>query len=186
MATIKEPKLTAGEKRAQKRRETAEKMETIFGTGKGSTEPTIDPLNYTASLMRALNYYNAAFDNKDKRKWVISYVGKANASKYDNLSDYEFRSVGTIIRLKQRGQPLQAKDEEFITARLEEMARLSAEGKPYSPLKGEPEDKPQKVVVSVQDRIKESASEHIGEFNGLIDEFILKRYCARLRSLLEI
>lgn len=173
MATIKEPKVTAGEKRAQKRRETAEKMETIFGTGKGSTEPTIDPLNYTASLMRALNYYNAAFDNKDKRKWVISYVGKVNASKYDNLSDYEFRSVGTIIRLKQRGQPLQTKDEEFITARLEEMARLSAEGKPYSPLKGEPEDKPQKVVVSVQDRIKESASDHIGEFNGLIDEFIL-------------
>jgi hypothetical protein len=173
MATTKEPKLTAGEKRAQKRRETAEKMETIFGTGKGSTEPTIDPLDYTTSLMRALNYYNAAFDNKDKRKWVISYVGKANASKYENLSDYEFRSVGTIIRLKQRGQPLQTKDEEFITARLEEMARLSAEGVKYSALKGEPEDKPAKVIVSVQDRIKESAGEHIGEFNGLIDEFVM-------------
>lgn len=173
MATIKEPKLTASEKRAQKRRETAAKMEQVFGTGKGSTEPTLDPLNYTASMMRALNYYNSAFDNKEKRKWVLSYVGKANASKYDNLSDYEFRSVGTIIRLKQRGQPLQDKDVEFIEARLEELRRLSIEGKAYSPLKGEPEEKPQKVVVSVQDRIKESASDHIGEFNGLIDEFIL-------------
>lgn len=171
MAT-KEPKLTASEKKAQKRRETAAQMEQVFGTGRGSTEPTINPLDYTASLMRALNYYNSAYDNKDKRKWVMSYVGKGN-TEYENLSDFEFRSVGTVIRLKQRGQPLQDKDEAFIETRLAEMRRQSAEGRTYSALKGEPEVKSEKPVVTVQDRIKESASEHIGEFNGLIDDFIL-------------
>lgn len=170
MAT-KEPKLTASEKKAQKRRETAAQMEQVFGTGRGSTEPTINPLDYTASLMRALNYYNQAYDNKDKRKWVMSYVGKGNTD-YENLSDFEFRSVGTIIRLKQRGQPLQTKDEEFIEARLEEMRKLSSEGVKYSALKGEPEEKEVKPTVSIQDRIKESAGEHIAEFNALIDDFV--------------
>ena len=71
-AATKEPKLTAGEKRAIKRRETATKMDEVFGTGKGSAEPTINPLDYAASMARALNYYNVAFDNKDKRKWFMS------------------------------------------------------------------------------------------------------------------
>lgn len=170
MAT-KEPKLTASEKKAQKRRETAAQMEQVFGTGRGSTEPTINPLDYTASLMRALNYYNSAYENKDKRKWVMSYVGKGNTD-YDNLSDFEFRSVGTIIRLKQRDQPLQDKDIAFIETRLAEMRKLSAEGKKYSALKGEPEVKEVKPTVSIQDRIKESAGEHIAEFNALIDDFV--------------
>jgi len=168
----KEPKLTAGEKRAQKRRETAAKMDQVFGTGKGSTEPTLNPLDYTASLMRALNYYNSAFDNKDKRKWFMSYVGK-NTKEFDSLSDFEFRSVGTLIRMKQRGQPLQTKDEEFIDARIEELRRLAKEDKAYSSIKGEPKVKEEKPVVSIQDRIADAASTHIGEINGLIDEFVM-------------
>jgi len=168
----KEPKLTAGEKRAQKRRETAAKMDQVFGTGKGSTEPTLNPLDYTASLMRALNYYNSAFDNKDKRKWFMSYVGK-NTKEFDSLSDFEFRSVGTLIRMKQRGQPLQTKDEEFIDARIEELRRLAKEDKTYSSIKGEPKVKEEKPVVSIQDRIADAASTHIGEINGLIDEFVM-------------
>jgi hypothetical protein len=168
----KELKPTASEKRAQKRRETAEKMEQVFGTGKGSTEPTLNPLDYTASLMRALNYYNQAFDNKDKRKWFMTYVGK-NSKEFESLSDFEFRSVGTLIRMKQRGQPLQDKDVEFIDARIEELRRLAKEEKTYSSIKGEPKVKEEKPVVSIQDRIAEAASTHIGEINGLIDDFVM-------------
>jgi hypothetical protein len=168
----KELKPTASEKRAAKRRETAAKMEQVFGTGKGSTEPTLNPLDYTASLMRALNYYNQAFDNKDKRKWFMTYVGK-NSKDFESLSDFEFRSVGTIIRMKQRGQPLQTKDEEFIDARIEELRRLAKEEKTYSSIKGEPKVKEEKPVVSIQDRIAEAASTHVGEINGLIDDFVM-------------
>jgi hypothetical protein len=168
----KELKPTASEKRAAKRRETTAKMEQVFGTGKGSTEPTLNPLDYTASLMRALNYYNQAFDNKDKRKWFMTYVGK-NSKDFESLSDFEFRSVGTIIRMKQRGQPLQTKDEEFIDARIEELRRLAKEEKTYSSIKGEPKVKEEKPVVSIQDRIAEAASTHVGEINGLIDDFVM-------------
>jgi len=167
----KEPKLTASEKRAQKRRETAAKMEQVFGTGKGSTEPTLNPLDYTASMMRALNYYNSAFENKDKRKWFMSYVGK-KSTEFDTLSDWDFRSVGTVIRLKQREQPLNDKDLQFIEDSIAAL-RLKAKGEQkVSALKGAPKEKEVKPVVSIQDRIAEAASSHIGEINGMIDDFI--------------
>ena len=167
----KEPKLTASEKRAQKRREVAAKAEQYFGTGKGSAEPVINPLDYTASLMRALNYYNSAFDNKDKRKWFMSYVGK-KSTEFDELSDYEFRSVGTIIRLKQREQPLQDKELNFVEDSIKQLRVKAKEGKKYSTLKGEPKEKEVKPTVSIQDRMAEAASTHIGEINGMIDDFI--------------
>lgn len=167
----KEPKLTASEKRAQKRREVAAKMEQVFGTGKGSTEPTINPLDYTISLMRALNYYNSAFENKDKRKWFMAYVGK-KSSEFDSLSDYEFRSVGTMIRLKQREQPLIDKDLQFIEDTIKQLRQKAKAGKQVSALKGAQKEKEVKPTVSIQDRMAESASTHIGEINGMIDDFV--------------
>lgn len=167
----KEPKLTASEKRAQKRRDAAAAAEKVFGTGRGSTEPTINPLDYTISLMRALNYYNAAYENKDKRKWFMTYVGK-KSTEFDSLSDWEFRSVGTMIRLKQREQPLNDKDLQFIEDSITMLRRKAKGEQKVSALKGAPKVKEDKPVVSIQDRIAEAASTHIGEINGLIDDFI--------------
>ena len=84
MAKETTEKLTPSEKRAQKRREAAANAEAVFGTGRGSAEPVINPLDYTASMMRALNYYNSAYDSKDKRKWFMSYVGK-KSTEFDSL-----------------------------------------------------------------------------------------------------
>jgi len=70
------------ERRNLKRREVAEKATLVFGTGKGSLEPTIRPLSYKPDLLKALNYYNAAYDSKDKRKWTMAYVGKTQANEY--------------------------------------------------------------------------------------------------------
>lgn len=140
----------------------------VLGTGFGSDEPIINPQNYTASLMRALNYYNASYDNKDKRKWFLSYVGKKDAAAFANVeSDFEFRSVGTMIRLKQREQPLLQRELDYIDSEVE---RLRNYAKKTSSLVVEKvkEDKP---TVSIQDRVKEAANTHIGEINGLFDEF---------------
>jgi hypothetical protein len=171
MAETKE-KLTASEKRAQKRREAAATAEAVFGTGRGSAEPVLNPLDYTASMMRALNYYNSAYENKDKRKWFMSYVGKKN-EEFDSLPDYEFRSIGTLIRLKQRDQPLIDKDLGWIDSRIEEMRELAKKDRTVSALKGGAVAKVDKPVANIQDRMIEAASIHIGEINGLIDEFIL-------------
>lgn len=164
-------KLTASEKRAQKRREAADKAEKIFGTGRGSDEPTIRPDFYTIDLMRALNYYNSAYENKDKRKWFMSYVGKKSTD-FDSLSDWEFRSIGTMIRLKQREVHLEQREIDFIDKTINELREKAKGEKSYSALKGEPKEEKAKPVVSIQDRIAEAASEHIGEINGLIDDYI--------------
>ena len=164
-------KLTASEKRAAKRRAIAEQAEQFFGTGKGSTEPVINPLDYTNSLVQVLNYYNSAFDNKDKRKWFMSYVGK-KTTEFDKLSDHEFRSIGTMIRLKQRDQPLDQRELDFIDQQVEILRNRAAGEKIISQFEAqvEKEDKPK---VSIQDRVLEAASTHVGEIHGLIDEFIL-------------
>lgn len=162
-------KLTASEKRAQKRREAHAAAEQVFGTGRGSTEPTINPMDYTASLMRALNYYNSAYENKDKRKWFMSYVGK-KTTEFDSLPDWEFRSVGTMIRLKQRDQHISEKDLAWIDSRIEEMRRMAKGERRVSSIKGGDQPKVETPKVTIQDRIAEAASGHIGEIHGMFDE----------------
>jgi len=163
-------KLTASEKRAAKRRAIAEQAEQFFGTGKGSAEPVINPLDYTNSLVQVLNHYNAAFDNKDKRKWFMSYVGK-KFTEFDQLSDHEFRSVGTLIRLKQRDQPLEQRELDFIDTEIKNLRERASGKKVVSQFKAQPkEDKPK---ASIQDRVLEAATTHIGEIHGLIDDFIV-------------
>lgn len=173
MATKDTEKLTPSEKRAQKRREAAAHAEAVFGTGRGSSEPVLNPLDYTASLMRALNYYNSAYENKDKRKWFMSYVGKKSTD-FDSLPDWEFRSVGTMIRMKQREQPLSDKDLAWIDARIEELREMAKGERKVSSIKGG--NQPAKVdapKVTIQDRIAEAASTHVGEIMGLFDEYLI-------------
>lgn len=159
----------ATDKKEAKLKAKREALKTL-GTGFGSNEPVIDPNRYIPSLLNALNFYNASFDNKDKRKWFLSYVGKANAHKYDHVeSDFEFRSVGTIIRLKLREQPLQQKELDFIESEIKRLAN-------YTKSQNSNSVKPAKVVVKspvsvVQDRVKEAASSHIAEFNAMFDEY---------------
>lgn len=72
----------------------------------GTKEPTsINPINYKIDLLNALNSYNLLFDNKDKRKWAVDYLKKTNPSvisKIEKNSDYEFRTLGTLIRMKEK------------------------------------------------------------------------------------
>lgn len=166
-----EEKLSAREKRAVKRRESAEKAADALGVGKGAKELTINPLNYTEDLLRALNHYNLAFDNKQKRKWVMSYVGKAAVKDFEEIPDYQFRGLGAIIRLKQREQYLAEKELAFIDTRLTELRKLNAMEKKSSvvenPVK---EDAPKKLVI---DKTEDLVNTHLTELCVMFDEFIM-------------
>jgi hypothetical protein len=100
----------------------------------------------------------------------MSYVGKKSPD-FDSLSDWEFRSVGTMIRMKQREQPLQDKDLQFIEDTIAKLRVMAKEDKRTSNVKIE-EKVVAKPVTTIQDRIAETASTHIGEINGLFDDFI--------------
>jgi hypothetical protein len=127
-----------------------------------SDEPAINTMDYTASLGIALNYYNAMYDNKEKRKWVMNYVGKAAAPKYADVPDYVFHTLGAVIRLKQRGEPLQEHELSYIERKLHDMIygvkAVSSVRPDVAPVKKAPEDPTPGIV---------------GELQGLIDEFIV-------------
>ena len=119
-------KLTPREKRAIKQREAADRAEAVFGTGKGSAEPKINVLTYDIDLLKALNYYNSAFDNKAKRKWTMAYVGKSAVADFEILADWRFSSIGSIIRLLQRGVYLDPKEQGFIATELIALRKVAA------------------------------------------------------------
>lgn len=159
-----EQKLLPSERRALKRREAASKAEAVFGTGKGSTEPSISALDYPSSLIKVLNHYNVAYDNKTKRRWTYAHIGKGKTESLDILGDWEFAAVGVLCRLKAREQPLQDKELKFIDSKIKELL--------FKASTMAPKEKPAPKVAKV-DKSAEQASYHIGEIMGLVDEFIL-------------
>lgn len=163
-------KMSAGERRAMKRREAIEKGERAQGLMK-SHEPNINPLNYSGSLMRVLNYYNLMYDNKDKRKWTMAYIG-AKGKQLETLPDWQFRTVGTLIRLKNRNEPLSEKDLasiDTIIADLFEAAKTAVPPKKKTPVN------PVAVETPKMDKNLEAARLHAAEIDGLIDDFVMDR-----------
>lgn len=142
-----------------------------FVASQKAGEPTINLDNYTSSLNYALNYYNEHHDNKEKRKWALTYIAKTDKKLAVELNkidgDYEFRSYGTLARLIMRGSILQEKEVSWMTTRLEQLKSLVP-----SSTKVIDQDKPTNVV-SIQDRILEKAREISGEIDGSIDDFVL-------------
>lgn len=172
---IKDKKITASERRAMKRKEQIARGEAIAGTARGSLEPLVTKENYGIELLRALNYYNTAYDTKDKRKWTLAFVGKVKAKELENLSDFDFHSIGAIIRLKDREQYLADKEISFIDTRLSQLydkAKIVNAAIVSQSKLNEKDDKSTKAVLTVQDRIAAKASEIAAEFDGMIDGYI--------------
>lgn len=170
--TVEKDKLTAREKRALKRRESLENAAERMGIGKGSSEPTINPLDYKSSLTSALNYYNCVFDNKTKRKWVMSYVGKNSVADFDQIPDYKFRSVGVLIRLKQREQILEDKELKFIDDTIADLRKLNKMEAVSSVVKNN-----QAAPVAAkpkEDKTADVINTYLTEFCVMIDDFITK------------
>jgi hypothetical protein len=135
-------------------------------------EPMINIDRYTYSLMAALNYYNEQHDNKEKRKWALTYVAKTDkklAGELDKIdADYEFRSYGTLARMIMRGSELLDKETMWMTNRLSELKRLIP-----APVIVANTNKAPVNIISIQDRIAEKAREIAGEIDGGIDDFVI-------------
>lgn len=184
MTTVDDTKLTPSEKRAIKRREIATRATERLGLTKGGTEPIINPLDYKTDLIKALNYYNCVYDNKDKRKWFMSYVGKTKD--FDPLPDYKFKTVGTLIRLVQRDQTLQDAEMSFINDTIAELRRDAK----FAITVKDPKDNKETPVTSVisrsVDKTDDLINTHLTEINIMIDEFIINDIEPDFSSYLKI
>lgn len=159
-----------------RRQKLIEKAERMMGRG---TEPALNADNYRASLIYALNYYNANNDDKDKKKWFLAYIAQTDkklAVALNKLDEDLFRHAGIIARMLMREEPLQEKELAFLKERTEVLTKLVDKPEPVkqSAFKAKVDDKPVAPIVSLQDRIKDKAHEIAGEIDGMIDDFILE------------
>jgi hypothetical protein len=143
-----------------------------FIASQKSGEPVVDLERYTSSFNAALMYYNEHHDNKEKRKWALTYIAKMDKKLAVEINkidaDWEFRSYGTLARILMRGSILQEKENAWMTTRLEQLKNLIPVGNVSNVVE---ENKTN--VVSIQDRILEKAREIAGEIDGNIDDFVL-------------
>ena len=100
-----------------KRQKMVEKAERMMGRG---NEPLLSTENYRSSLLEALNYYNANNDDKDKKKWFLSYIAKTDkklAVALNKLDEDLFRHAGIVARMIMREQPVGEKELAYLTER---------------------------------------------------------------------
>jgi len=142
---------------------------------KGS-EQQLRPESYKRDLIMALNYYNSSHDDKDKKKWLLSHIAKTDkklAVQLNKLDEKLFRHAGILARLKDGGSLLEEKEELFLTNAIKQLTATVA---PAVVVVSD-EEKAQKAatnVISIQERMMEKAHEMAGEFEGMIDDFILE------------
>lgn len=127
-------------------------------------------------MIIAFNWYNYFCNRKNAKTFVIEYLGLINRPKEEislivACPDAVFPvQFGWLARMMSLGYTPSDKTKKFFTKNYEELLKKSKVIKPVA--KDEPPTA-QVVVVSIQDRIREKASEEIGEIEGYIDEFIL-------------
>jgi len=143
-------------------------------------EPTIGPENYNVDMGRYLNYHNQQTPEAVVRKWALEYVKKNSKGAEKVLTvatDFELRSIGLLGHAKTNEYFLSEKH----LAKLE--ADISVLVEKYKAVKEViAQEKP---VVSVQDRINALASQHIGEINGAIDEYLTEGKSFSMKGYLE-
>lgn len=151
----------------------ATKRQQLINRANGKTdEPFIsaDTLEaYSGQLSKALNWYANEADSKQRKAWAISYFKKlkenATVDHLSEISDWEFHSLGVLLRMKSRGCFLSDKEEQYIITRTQELLQKTIQPKQVTQAKPA-------VVVNIQDRILEKSREIGGEIDGQIDDFV--------------
>lgn len=133
----------------------------------GGDEPTINPINYQLTLIQALNYYNIYSSDSDKKTWSLSTVtDKLRKNIWSKIDECYFKQIGVLHRLQSRNQYLDPTELSFIEKKSSELDLMIKEAPPVST----------KIVVSIQERIRNIALEFASELDGEIDEFMSLGY----------
>lgn len=157
---------------AQKRNEVIAKAERM---AKGS-EQQLRPEFYNRDLIIALNFYNSSHDDKDKKKWLLHHIAKTDkklAVQLNKIDEKQFRHAGILARLIDTGSELEEKEAKYLADQIERLKNIVV--KPVvEATDEEKEAKAASNVISIQERMMEKAREMAGEFEGMIDDFILE------------
>lgn len=165
---------------AIKRKKAIERFEKIT---KGS-EFIIDPDNYSIDLLKALNFYNINYDDKQKKKWYISHVAKTDkkhAAKLLKVDDYLFRYPGILTRLLDTGSELAQKELDTLEEKIQIIENSLSQIEEIDNLK-------KKSIVkqpTIQDRLEEQFHNICSEIDSSIDQYILNNTKFDVKSFFE-
>ncbi len=124
-------------------------------------------------LRKSFFYYNYFYSAKDLKKYVVDWMkdkySKNDVSRFIRSSDRLLPiTVCSLIKAHKQGMPLREKELEYVQNRIYEILNSEIPDEPTAE---------QKVVApsavkTIQDRLNEKTSEHLGYFEGLYDEVV--------------
>ena len=137
------------------------------------SEPKIERQLEKVDFLRLLNWYSQNKDFKDSQKWAAEYFKKKLKQ---SISAGQLKgcqtNFGFICRMVSNGSILEPKDQVWFENQIKTIQQIKEEKEIVAEVV---ESKP---TVNIQDRIREKASECIGELEGAVDDYILSGFTA--------
>ena len=154
-----------------KQRKPRQSLEVSLAKIKGDI-PVVEKDNYRVTLLRALNWYSANWEEKDYRKAADKYVRKLGLQEYTHCVSKatfnEIRSIGVMAHISTINY-LDINHVEKMFVLLEDLKKKYA--KVVVPVAAQV-TKSAAPILSIQDRILDSARGHVGEIEGEIDQYL--------------
>ena len=135
-------------------------------------EPTLDQIDFTVSLSRALTYYSVNTGAKEQKMFAIDFFLKKEpkiAKQLKKLPDYKFTTFGSLCRLMSNEQTdlkQLSNASPFYTNKLKELLEDAKKIVEQVEVEKLPTN-----VISIQQRMEEKAHDLAAEIDGAIDEF---------------
>jgi hypothetical protein len=133
-------------------------------------EPKFDRELTKIELMATLNWYTQNKDTKDAVKYATDYFKKNYKVNVDGVIRNYSSTFGFVCRILNNGGLINEKELVWFNETIIKIKEDLAKPKVNVVV----DDKP--VQPNIQDRIREKASECIGELEGLLDEYILSKF----------
>jgi len=134
-------------------------------------EPKFSTELTQSDLMRSLAWYAQNKDKSDAFKYACDYFKKKLKIDASAVLKSEVSTFGFVCRILTNGGSLPESNQIWFE---QEIIKIKKRLDNVVVVEEEPEQP--KITVNIQDRIREKASEVIGELEGQIDELILSKF----------
>jgi len=137
------------------------------------SEPKFSAELSQLDLMKTLSWYAQNKDSKDAYKWACDFLKKKHKLDVSSVFKNQSPTFGFVCRIVSNGGVLSTKDQLWIENTI---SKIKDDLK--VPQKVEKEEQPKVAMPNIQDRIREKASECIGELEGQLDDLIISKFTA--------
>ena len=135
-------------------------------------EPVIDQAEYKISLINALNWYNKNNTSADYKDWFITHFRKRINFPTGLIHDMEYRMAGSLARIMANGNELSEEHMARIESEFTRIQQMSLYLKSKQVEVVQVAATPVKKAPTIQERMNDKVTDFVGEFNGMIDQFL--------------